>query len=74
METSCFYDLGLSRPGIEPRSPACEAKALPLRHHGGTYYEGITKIETYSQREREREREKKDSKFLKIFSAKFVLV
>ena len=27
-----FNDLGLSRPGIEPRSPACEANDLPLRH------------------------------------------
>ena len=25
----------LSRPGIEPRSPACEANALPLRQRGG---------------------------------------
>ena len=33
--TSCFYDLGLSRPGIESGSPACEANALPLRHRGG---------------------------------------
>ena len=32
---ACFYDLSLSRPGIEPRSPACEANALPLRHRGG---------------------------------------
>ena len=32
--TTCFYDLGLSRPGIEPRSPACEANALPLRPRG----------------------------------------
>ena len=30
-----FYDSGLSRPGIEPRSPACEANALPIRHRGG---------------------------------------
>ena len=29
-----FYHLGLSRPGIESRSPACEANALPLRHNG----------------------------------------
>ena len=28
----CFYDLGFSRPGIEPRSPACEANVLPLPH------------------------------------------
>ena len=33
--TTCFYELGLSRLGIEPRSPACEANALPLRHRGG---------------------------------------
>ena len=30
-----FYDLGLSRPGIEPRSSACEANVLPLRNRGG---------------------------------------
>ena len=30
-----FYDFGLSRPGIEPRAPACEANALPLTHRGG---------------------------------------
>ena len=30
-----FYDLGLSRHRIEPRSPACEAKTLPLGHRGG---------------------------------------
>ena len=33
--TTSFYDSGLSRPGIESRSPACEANALPLRHRGG---------------------------------------
>ena len=33
--TTCVYDSGLSRPGIEPRSAACEANALPLRHRGG---------------------------------------
>ena len=33
--TTCFYDLGLSRPGIEPWSPAHEVNALPLRHRGG---------------------------------------
>ena len=33
--TTCFYHSGLSRPGIEPRSPACEANALPLRHRVG---------------------------------------
>ena len=36
--TSCFYDLSLSRPGIESRSPACEANALPLRHRGGVCF------------------------------------
>ena len=30
-----FNDLGLSRPGIEPRSPACDANAVSLRHRGG---------------------------------------
>ena len=34
--TTCFYDLGLWRPGIEPRSPTHEANALPLRHRGGS--------------------------------------
>ena len=32
---SCHYpfnDWGLSRPGFEPSYPACDAKALPLRH------------------------------------------
>ena len=33
--TTCFYDLDLLRLGIGPRSPACEANALPLRHRGG---------------------------------------
>ena len=33
--TTIFYDIGLSQPGIEPRSPTCEATALPLRHRGG---------------------------------------
>ena len=33
--TTCFYDLGLSWPGIEPQSPARKAKAIPLRHRGG---------------------------------------
>ena len=32
------YDLGLSLPGIEPLSPACEANAPPLRHHSGRVY------------------------------------
>ena len=32
--TTCFYDLGLSRPVIEPRSPAHEAYALLLRNRG----------------------------------------
>lgn len=27
-----FNDWGLSRPGFEPSYPACDAKALPLRH------------------------------------------
>ena len=35
--TTCFYDLGLSRPGIESRSSACKAYALPLRHRGGVW-------------------------------------
>ena len=30
-----FYDLGLSRPRNESRSPTHEANALPLRHRGG---------------------------------------
>ena len=30
-----FNDLFLSEPRIEPRSAACEANALPLRHRGG---------------------------------------
>ena len=37
--TTWFYDSGLSRPGIEPRFPSCEANALPLdipvRHGSG---------------------------------------
>ena len=32
-----FTTYCLSRAGIEPRSPACEANALPLRHRGGRY-------------------------------------
>ena len=35
---TCFYDLSLSRPEIEPRYPACEANAPPLRHRGGLIY------------------------------------
>ena len=31
----CLRDMDVSRPGIEPRSPACEANTLPLRHRGG---------------------------------------
>ena len=33
----CFNYLGMSRPGIEPWSPACEANALvlPLHHSSG---------------------------------------
>ena len=34
--TTCFYD----QPGIEPRSPACEANALPL-HHAAVCNHGI---------------------------------
>ena len=30
--TTGFNNLGLSRPGIEPQSPAFEANALTLRH------------------------------------------
>ena len=30
-----FFDLGLSRPEIETRSPACEVNALPIRDRGG---------------------------------------
>ena len=33
--TTSFYDVGLSRPGIEPRFPAYEANGIPLRHRGG---------------------------------------
>ena len=32
-----FYDIGLSRPGIEPRSPACEANAPFLSQRGGVF-------------------------------------
>ena len=32
---TCFNYLGLYRPGTEPRSPAYEANALPLRNRGG---------------------------------------
>ena len=32
--TTCFNDLCLSRPGIEPRSSECEANDLPLSHRG----------------------------------------
>ena len=32
--TICVYDLGLSQPKIEPRSPACEANVQPLHHLG----------------------------------------
>ena len=34
--TSRFNDLGLSRLGIEPRSPACETKAPPLHNRGAS--------------------------------------
>ena len=33
--TTSFYDSGLSRPGIEQRSPACKVHALPVSHRGG---------------------------------------
>ena len=33
--TTCFKDLGQSRPVIESRSPACEANALALSHRCG---------------------------------------
>ena len=33
--TTCFNELDTSRPWVEPRSPACEANVLPLRHRGG---------------------------------------
>ena len=36
--TTCSNDLRLSRPGIEPRSPACEANALQLSQRGGSAY------------------------------------
>ena len=42
--TACFNDLGLSRPGIELRSPAYEANALPLRHRGGAVYSTQLKV------------------------------
>ena len=32
---TCVYDLDLSRLGIEPRSPAHEVNAVPIRHRGG---------------------------------------
>ena len=32
--TTRFKDLGLSRPGIEPRSLACKANPQPLHHRG----------------------------------------
>ena len=35
---TCFNDLGLSRPGIEPRSTAWEVNAPPLRQRGGKNY------------------------------------
>ena len=33
--TTCFNDLSLSRPGIEPRFPAYEVIALPPRRRSG---------------------------------------
>ena len=38
LSLSVFYDLSLSRPGIESRSPACEANVLPLSHHNGVIF------------------------------------
>ena len=35
VELSLPVLLGMSQMEIEPRSPACEASALPLRHRGG---------------------------------------
>ena len=32
--TTCVNDLVISWPGIEPRSPACEANTLPESHRG----------------------------------------
>ena len=29
---TCYTDIGVSRPNIEPRSPACEVNAVPLNH------------------------------------------
>ena len=40
--TTYFNDLGLARLGIESRSPAFEANAIPLSHRGGSL---IFKIE-----------------------------
>ena len=40
-------DIGLSRPGIEPRFPACKANALPLSHCGGYTLEDECKFECY---------------------------
>ena len=34
--TTSFYDLALSRPVVETRSPACETNALQLSHRGGS--------------------------------------
>ena len=39
--TRCYNDLGLYRPGIELRSPACEVNVLPLRHRGGEIHVSI---------------------------------
>ena len=35
--TTCFNDLGMSRPGIEPRSSASKTNVLPLRHRGVSF-------------------------------------
>ena len=40
---TCFKDIGLSRPGIEPRSLACDANALPLRQRGNNIIQSIKK-------------------------------
>ena len=49
--TTCFNDLGLSRPDIEPWSPAHEANALPLSHRGGVVvvvvFQSISKAKRY---------------------------
>ena len=39
---------GLSRSGIEPRSPACEANTLPLRHRCGLLIKQYHRAEPFS--------------------------